>query len=46
LDGHQNEESLPADLAVDSDLISDQLSRLGGQSLYVQMVPMLREMLG
>lgn len=46
LDGHQHEESLPADLAADSDLISDQLSRLGGQSLYVQMVPMLREMLG
>lgn len=43
---HVNEESLPADLPDDPALITDQLSRLGGQSLYVQMVPVLRQMLG
>ncbi len=42
---HSHEEMLPADLVPDSELISEQLSRLGGQSLYIQMVPMLREML-
>lgn len=42
---HSHEEMLPADLAGDSALITDQLSRLGGQSLYIQMLPMLRSML-
>lgn len=41
----KHEEMLPADLVTDSALISEQLSRLGGQSLYIQMVPMLHEML-
>lgn len=45
LNGHVIEEMLPADLPDDAALIADQLSRLGGQSLYIQMVPMLREML-
>jgi glucose-6-phosphate dehydrogenase assembly protein OpcA len=42
---HVNEELLPADLGSDSELIGGQLARLGGQSLYFQMVPMLRGML-
>ncbi|MEI6534640.1 MAG: glucose-6-phosphate dehydrogenase assembly protein OpcA [Verrucomicrobiaceae bacterium] len=40
-----HEAMLPADLVKDSALISEQLSRLGWQSLYIQMVPMLQEML-
>ena len=36
---------LPADPVTDAGLIGEQLSRLGGQSLYLQMVPMLRAML-
>ncbi len=43
---HQHEQMLPADLVTDAAVISEQLSRLGGQSLYLQMVPMLRGMLG
>jgi glucose-6-phosphate dehydrogenase assembly protein OpcA len=43
---HIREEMLPADLDTDPQLISHQLSRLGGESLYFQMVPMLRGMLG
>jgi glucose-6-phosphate dehydrogenase assembly protein OpcA len=42
---HTRQEMLPADLLSDSALIANQLSRLGGQSLYIQMVPMLRKML-
>jgi glucose-6-phosphate dehydrogenase assembly protein OpcA len=42
---HQHEQMLPADLVTDAAVISEQLSRLGGQSLYLQMVPMLRGML-
>src|SRR5207248_2101439 len=38
---HSHEEMLPADLVSDSEIIAEQLSRLGGQSLYVQIVPML-----
>ena len=40
-----HEEMLPADLVTDAALIGEQLSRLGGQSLYLQMIPMLRAML-
>jgi glucose-6-phosphate dehydrogenase assembly protein OpcA len=40
-----HEEMLPADSVSDAALISDQLSRLGGQSLYLKMVPMLQKML-
>jgi glucose-6-phosphate dehydrogenase assembly protein OpcA len=42
---HRPEQMLPADLVTDAALISEQLSRLGGQSLYLQMLPMLRGML-
>ncbi len=42
---HLSEEMLPADLGSDGELIGSQLARLGGQSLYFQMVPMLRGML-
>jgi len=41
-----HEEMLPADLPTDAELITDQLSRLGGQSLYFQMVPVLRQIVG
>jgi len=43
--GQVREEMLPADLPTDAALITDQLSRLGGQSLYFQMVPVLRQIL-
>lgn len=43
--GRQHEQMLPADPATDAALISEQLSRLGCESLYLQMVPMLRDML-
>lgn len=42
---HRHDQMLPADLVTDAALISEQLSRLGCQSLYLQMVPMLRGML-
>lgn len=44
--GHHHEQMLPADLVSDVELITEQLSRLGGQSLYHQMLAMLRGMLG
>ncbi len=44
--GHHHEQMLPADLVSDAELITEQLSRLGGQSLYHQMLEMLRGMLG
>lgn len=44
--GHYHEQMLPADLVSDVELITEQLSRLGGQSLYYQMLNMLRGMLG
>lgn len=43
--GHHHEQMLPADLVTDVELITEQLSRLGGQSLYGQMIPMLRGLL-
>jgi glucose-6-phosphate dehydrogenase assembly protein OpcA len=43
--GHHHEQMLPADLVSDVELITEQLSRLGGQSLYGQMIPMLRGLL-
>lgn len=42
---HRHEQMLPADLVTDAAVIGEQLSRLGGQSLYLQIVPMLRGML-
>lgn len=44
--GHQHEQMLPADLITDAAVISEQLSRLGGQSLYNQVLPTLKGMLG
>ena len=41
----QHDQMLPADLVTDAALVSEQLSRLGGQSLYHQVVPILCEML-
>ena len=43
--GHGREELLPADAETEADLISSQLSRAHGTSLYIDMVPMLRRML-
>lgn len=42
---HAHEEMLPADAETEAELISSQLSRARGTSLYVSMVPMLRSML-
>jgi len=42
---HSHEQILPADLPTDAALIANLLSRLGRKSLYVQMVPMLQELL-
>lgn len=43
--GHGYEEMLPADMESEADLISSQLSRAHGTSLFIEMVPMLRQML-
>jgi hypothetical protein len=43
--GNQHETMLPADLVTDSALVSEQLSRLGGQSLYHKILPMLLGMM-
>jgi glucose-6-phosphate dehydrogenase assembly protein OpcA len=40
---HQRKELLPADLQTDASLITEQLSRLGGTSLYQQVLPMLKQ---
>ncbi len=42
---HQRDEVQPADLSDDGDLIAEQMSRLGGTTLYFSMLPLLREML-
>ena len=42
---HTASELLPADADTEADLISGQLSRAHGTSLYIEMVPLLREML-
>jgi glucose-6-phosphate dehydrogenase assembly protein OpcA len=42
---HESSEMLPADAETESELISGQLSRAHGTSLYIEMVPLLREML-
>lgn len=41
----QREELLPADYPTDSELIIDQLSRLGGQSLYSTISPLMEQLL-
>lgn len=43
--GQQRDQMLPADHVTDAELVAEQLSRLGGQSLYQQMIPMLIKML-
>ena len=42
---HVHEEMLPADAEGAADLVSGQLSRAHGTSLFIEMVPMLRAML-
>ncbi len=42
---HERAEMLPADVESEADLISSQLSRAHGTSLYFEMVPMLRRLL-
>lgn len=42
---HQHEELLPADVDTDADLVSEQLSRRGGSTLYADMLPIVRAML-
>lgn len=42
---HVHEEMLPADAEGEADLVSGQLSRAHGTSLFIEMVPMLRAML-
>lgn len=42
---HSREEILPADVETEAELISSQLSRAHGTSLFIGMVPMLRRML-
>lgn len=44
-EGHSHEEVLPADLETEADLISDQLSRAGGISLFGGLLPTVRQML-
>ncbi len=44
-DKHEHDEMLPADPEDESELISSQLSRAHGTSLFISMVPMLRQML-
>lgn len=40
--GHETEEVYPADVESEADLISEQLSRAGGRTLYASMIPVLR----
>jgi len=42
---HSHKELLPADVDSDAELLSEQLSRFGGSSLYSSMLPMVRSLL-
>ena len=42
--GHENEEVYPADVETEAELIGEQLSRAGGRTLYVGMIPLLRQL--
>ncbi len=42
---HSHEEVLPADVDSDAELVSEQLSRFGGSTLYSSMLPFVRSML-
>lgn len=39
--GHENEETYPADVETEAELIGEQLSRAGGRTLYASIVPLL-----
>jgi glucose-6-phosphate dehydrogenase assembly protein OpcA len=43
--GHSHEEVLPADVVSDADLISEQLSRAGGNTHYSDILPLMEKML-
>ena len=43
---HQRDDVQPADLSDDGDLIAEQMGRLGGTTLYFEMLPLLQAMLG
>lgn len=42
---HEHKDLLPADVDTDADLVSEQLSRFHGSTLYSSMLPHVREML-
>ncbi|HYF37622.1 MAG TPA: glucose-6-phosphate dehydrogenase assembly protein OpcA [Prosthecobacter sp.] len=44
-EGHSHEEVLPADVVSDADLISEQLSRAGGNTHYAAVLPLMAKML-
>jgi hypothetical protein len=44
-EGHSHEELLPADMVSDADLISEQLSRTGGNTHYSSVLPLMESML-
>lgn len=41
---HEHEEIYPADVESETELISEQLSRAGGRTLYAGMIPLLRRL--
>jgi len=42
---HETQEIYPADVESDAELISEQLSRAGGRTLYSSLIPQLRQLL-
>jgi glucose-6-phosphate dehydrogenase assembly protein OpcA len=44
-EGHSHEEVLPADVVSDAELISEQLSRAGGNTHYAAVLPLMPKML-
>lgn len=44
-EGHSHEELLPADVVSDADLVSEQLSRAGGNTHYSSVLPLMPAML-
>ncbi len=44
-DHHQQDQMQPADMSDDGDLIAEQMGRLGGTTLYFEMLPLLQAML-
>ena len=42
---HNRDDVQPADLSNDGDLIAEQMGRLGGTTLYFDMLPLLQAML-